>query len=634
MADSSVDKRGSLLSAPLIGQSGDNQGDLSVDISRNGENETKTNENLWLGFNDMRLSITDSKTKEAKFILDGISGQCYGGQVYGIIGASGGGKTTLLGVLSGRIQFLESLATKCRISGEVQLNNNLMDCSRDRNLEYLRRSIAFVLQEDILLPTELAREAIEISALLRLPHSKFSKEDKIRKAREILEALDLLKCSETMIGGQAVRGLSGGERKRVSIGIELVTDPNILMLDEPTSGLDSAIAYQTMLLLRRLANSGKMVIASIHQPSSEIFNTLDRVLILARGKAVYEGKVSNLPGYLISIGYECPRYSNIADYVLQKVSENTEFFIDKWDEHMRENQDSSFSNVKRKMNQQTTKQIGDDDNDLSKQEMAPFCFMITALVKRQFSIFIRDKVPTVIRFAQAIFTAVLQGLLWFRLKDLDKDPTVTNVQNRFGGIFYATTFAAMNAIMVANLTFPSQRLVFQKERLSNWYYTTLWIFAKSLIDLPITFLVILPYSVIIKFMCNFNAAFYEIFLILSLVALVADSMGFCLGCIAKRPEIAQQLTPVTIIPLFLFSNFFVSNKTIPIWIRWIQYIDCFFYGTRALCIWEFRGQNDIADEYLQIDLKADIWIDIYALLALFVGFRIIAIAKLISSNGI
>ena len=263
--------------------------------------------------------------------------------------------------------------------------------------------------------------------------------------------------------------------------------------------------------------------------------------------------------------------------------------------------------------------------------------MMNTLLKRQFSIFIRDKIPTVIRFAQAIFTAVLQGLLWFRLKDLDKvSDQFQNVQNRFGGIFYATTFAAMNAIMTANLTFPSQRLVFQKERLSNWYYTTLWIFAKSLIDLPITFLVILPYSIIIKFMCNFNAAFYEIFLILSLVALVADSMGFCLGCIAKRPEIAQQLTPVTIIPLFLFSNFFVSNDTIPIWIRWIQYIDCFFYGTKALCIWEFRGLNHIASNYLpqQIDLNANIWIDIYALLALFVAFRIIAIAKLISSNGI
>ena len=90
-------------------------------------------------------------------------------------------------------------------------------------------------------------------------------------------------------------------------------------------------------------------------------------------------------------------------------------------------------------------------------------------------------------------------------------------------------------------------------------------------------------------MVNFHAQFWQIFVALSLVALVADSMGFCLGCIAQRPDIATQLTPVTIIPLFLFSNFFVSNQTIPAWIRWVQYIDAFYYGTEALCIWEFHG---------------------------------------------
>lgn len=98
MADGSVDKR-SLLSKPLIQAHGDNQTDLSanIDISTTYDYESKISENLWLGFNDMRLSITDSKTKKAKFILDGISGQCFGGEIYGIIGASGGGKTTLLG---------------------------------------------------------------------------------------------------------------------------------------------------------------------------------------------------------------------------------------------------------------------------------------------------------------------------------------------------------------------------------------------------------------------------------------------------------------------------------------------------------------------------------------------------------
>ena len=391
----SIDRR-SLLSAGAI-DADDNQNDLSarIDVSRDlrDDEERKRNENLWIGFNDIRLSIIDSKTKEPKYILDGISGQCYGGEIYGIIGASGGGKTTLLSVVSGRVGRLESLNTKCRINGDVQLNETLMNCNNMNNFEYLRESIAFVLQEDILLPTELAREAIEVSAMLRLPNS-MSKQQKQDKVQEILQALDLVKCSETKIGGKAVRGLSGGERKRVSIGIELVTDPNILMLDEPTSGLDSAIAYQTMLLLRRLANSGKMVVASIHQPSSEIFNILDRVLILARGKAIYEGKVSKLAEYLISIGYECPRYSNIADYVLQKVSENTDYFIEKWEQYMQQNTDSSASQIKHRMSQSSAVNIQREkkENKSKKRAMAPLCLQLRILMRRQAAVFLRDKV--------------------------------------------------------------------------------------------------------------------------------------------------------------------------------------------------------------------------------------------------
>merc|ERR1712224_1010012 len=115
----------------------------------------------------------------------------------------GGGKTTLLSIMSGRVGRLESLSSNCRIDGRVQLNNTLMQCDRIRNFEYMRTSTAFVLQEDILLPTELAREAIEVSALLRLP-SNLSRDAKLQKVQRILSDLDLLKCSETKIGGKAV----------------------------------------------------------------------------------------------------------------------------------------------------------------------------------------------------------------------------------------------------------------------------------------------------------------------------------------------------------------------------------------------------------------------------------------------
>eukprot|EP00483_Globobulimina_turgida_P001556 UN01558 len=273
--------------------------------------------------------------------------------------------------------------------------------------------------------------------------------------------------------------------------------------------------------------------------------------------------------------------------------------------------------------------------------MAPICSQLSILTRRQFAIFIRDKIPTFVRFSQAIFTAALEGVLWWQLTEMneinaaDEDYSgemFRNESDRFGAIFYACTFAAMNAIMTSNMTFPSQRLVFQKERVGGWYYTILWVLAKSLVDLPITFLVMLPFSVIIKYMCDLYADLWGIFLVLSLVALVADSMGFLTGCIAKTPATAAQLIPVTIIPLFLFSNFFVSNSTIPIWIRWIQYIDCFYYGTEALCILEFKNVKskdgiESGNAFLDsFDMDTDYLMrDICALIVLFVAFRLVAI---------
>eukprot|EP01084_Bolivina_argentea_P196726 337231_1 len=448
---SSVDKTSLLSSdqqAPGYPYAGDNSADMTATVDISIE---KKEESSWLGFCDVQLSIIDSKSGESKYILNGVSGQAYGGEVYGIIGASGGGKTTLLSCISGRIGRLESLNTECKTNGRIKLNNTIMNCSQIRNFEYLRRATAFVLQEDILLPTELAREAITVSAMLRLPHLRYNSRDKRRKVSQILKALDLEKCSETKIGGKAVRGLSGGERKRVSIGIELVTDPDILMLDEPTSGLDSHIAYQTMLLLRKLANTGKMVIASIHQPSSEIFNTLDRVLILAQGRAIYEGRVDKLAEYLISIGYQCPMYSNIADYVLNKVCGNETYFMNKWEQYTQTHADSTNAIIKRRMSSSSSRtQL----NTITPSTMAPVCAQFGILIRRQFVIFIRDKVPTFVRFAQAIFTALLEGALWWQLTAIDEIVVNQNStqevakmnQNlqRFGAIFYATTFAAMN----------------------------------------------------------------------------------------------------------------------------------------------------------------------------------------------
>lgn len=304
------------------------------------------------------------------------------------------------------------------------------------------------MQTDLMYATEKCREAIEISALLRLP-SDMPSDAKLHQAHKIMDDLDLLHCSETYIGSIAVHGLSGGEKKRVSIGTELVTNPNILILDEPTSGLDSANAYSIMLLLQKLAKQGKTVIACIHQPSTEIFNVIDRILILAKGRVVYEGYIKDdLYKYLASINFECPPYTNIADFIIQQINIHTEYFVTKWEEYETKSVSNmplvevSINHIERVKSSGSVLELV----DIQPRKTVSLTTQIPVLFRRQFYIFIRDKSSTFIRVGQIIFVSVLMSIIWWQLKPIadenegDSNAIQVNIHNRFGALFMANTF--------------------------------------------------------------------------------------------------------------------------------------------------------------------------------------------------
>ena len=189
---------------------------------------------VYLKWDNIRLQIKKKKGEYIE-ILKGMSGYAKPGQLYAIIGASGGGKTTLLSILTGRIRGIKSLSSNSECQGKVLLNNIQVDVSDDKELNYLSKNIAFVMQHDLLFATEKCGEAIAVSANLRLTDKKYANnEDKARFIDKILTDLDLQKCKDTYIGSEEIRGLSGGERTRTSIGTELITNPSIIVLDEPT----------------------------------------------------------------------------------------------------------------------------------------------------------------------------------------------------------------------------------------------------------------------------------------------------------------------------------------------------------------------------------------------------------------
>lgn len=246
-------------------------------------------------------------------ILNGVTGIAYPGEILAILGPSGSGKSTLLNALAGRLHGNG-------LTGTILANSSKL------NKPILRRT-GFVAQDDILYPHLTVRETLVFCSMLRLPRT-LPRAAKVAAAESAIAELGLRKCEDTIIGNSFIRGVSGGERKRVSIAHEMLVDPALLILDEPTSGLDSTAAHRLVGTLGSLAKKGKTVVTSVHQPSSRVYQMFDRVLVLSEGYCLYYGKGTDAMRYFESVGFAPSFPVNPADFLLDLANgTSTSFFL-------------------------------------------------------------------------------------------------------------------------------------------------------------------------------------------------------------------------------------------------------------------------------------------------------------------
>ncbi|CAG8440511.1 6656_t:CDS:10 [Acaulospora morrowiae] len=239
-------------------------------------------------------------------ILKGVSGKFLHGRTCAIMGPSGAGKTTFVSLLTGKVK---------RTSGKVKVNGVT------ESLEKYQKLIGFVPQEDIMLRELTVREILVHSALMRLP-SNMERAEKKRKVIEIIKFLGLDHVMDSVIGDEEERGISGGQRKRVNIGMELVAEPSILFLDEPTSGLDSVTSFEVCTMLKSIAHQQGLTIAAIiHSPSPQAFDTFDDFMLLGKGgMIIYFGERDKAMDYFTDLGYESPPFLSPSDFMMEIAS--------------------------------------------------------------------------------------------------------------------------------------------------------------------------------------------------------------------------------------------------------------------------------------------------------------------------
>jgi ABC-type multidrug transport system ATPase subunit len=542
-----------------------------------------------ISWNDIYYTL---KTKKGRVdILKGVSGRVLAGDFLTIMGSSGAGKTTLLNFLSDRVQknkFVE-------FSGEVLANyKNINDIAYNNYVGY-------VTQEDILIDTMTVKECLMFSARLKLKGTDAYVEEKVEA---IILELKLEGCKNTYIGSETMKGVSGGEKKRTSIGIELITEPSVLFLDEPTSGLDSFTAAVVVGLLVSQSKKGRTVITTLHQPSSDIFSMFDKLLLMSDGLIMYHGKASECAAYFEQLEFPCPPLSNPADYFIEVLYIKKAHNLDEEERRRVQLFGEAYRNSGLNERSSSYELEGLESGKSSRKSSFFLEFKMNFL--RFWLRIVRNPLLSVVRIFVLTFVGLLIDIFYY---DLGKNPNNEKETNdRNGVLFFISMNLVISNLQSSVLTFPVMRRLLIKEYNSNMYGVTAFFLSKNFIDIFFDFFFTLYFGSIVYWAVGLNDSSFDrlayFFLIAFVTQMCGGSLGFLVGTIFKRKDVAVSFTAFAMLPSMYFSGFYRA-KGMPDAFSWIENLSMLKYSFQAFAKNEYEDLYDdggAASEYIVSDL--------------------------------
>ncbi|KAJ5077392.1 abc-2 type transporter [Anaeramoeba ignava] len=579
------------------------------------------------------------KTKKGyKTILDHINLSIPSGSLVAIIGASGAGKTTLLNSIAGRVLG--------KSEGSILFGN-------EPHSNRINKILSYVTQQDTMNTNLTPRQILRFVSDLRLPKTT-KKQEKNQIVENILKSLQIEHCADTIVGSpesEIKRGISGGEMKRVNIGMGLVTNPSVILVDEPTSGLDAQTAYLCTTILKDLTKDGRTIISTIHQPRQSIFELFDYLVLLSHGKLVYFGPINEIENYFAKMNFFPPRNTNLADWLIDLVSLSEEELkkeetINKLSKSLSVYKKDGIGLIE--MNkyevdleiQDTSDEfeeididniinsdfIQNDSNEIIKGEVGTLEFIKSLvkyynnsnLMKKTLSMKIpKQRMNIHLEKPVNSFkkTLILTKRGFYGLKNQKRyiierllEPAISAClvawifsaisKNQSGindktGLLFFIVLSQMTVPVVSVLyVLPKEKAVFLRESMDSAYPTVCFFISKVLTDLPFEILVPTIFAVIVTPITGLQKNpknWFILILFCILSSVTGSAFGMTISTGTRSPEIALLVGPSMLLPMIIFCGFMIDLNNITKALSWFQYIDPIKYSFASIVKNEFTG---------------------------------------------